>query len=688
MALVLPIVAGMAFLGQYLVAEGKEPRRIRNIRKKIDKSDTPTDENIYDSDLWRNSQLEERRLANQYWRNAYEIGPADSNIVPEFYNQIYDKSSRKNVVPELYPGQWPSGVKLEDYIKEQTKPYLVSNNMTQDGTILSNAIKVADESIQKNKDAIYAGPMFEEYTNTFPDAQPTQANEEISVLTGLPMEKSHNNMVPFYGGKLTQNMKMNVNEQKLETFTGVGDIIQRNKKETDPFFELHRENIYGTPNMPDELRNERYYQSNLKTSLLPVPQIRVRSVKPEFIRPRFRNVDELRTRTDPKITYDGRVQGPAGGTPQRGIQARVYKRGPPKYHFTGMERFGPGASAVNKHQVYENFENLKCTARENSEEEYYGVAYASEAKGPRPYLRNHGLTEKELREKQSDGSCGANGNNLYQEYVPRLGNDGCNSGVCPPTLEADFEVPKKVNFTVDNFRNLSYTDKFVNDFSKCGYLIPVEERESTQFSTQDRNLTSVTDKRFTKRPFDKPRATHRQTRQSRRNGNLSSNERYTGAYKSTNFYSRPTHKETTLLRDYLGTAQKPSGTSDPMRRDNYWNAYIRGLKSATDTGYVPGRERSNLTVGAESINMRITNQLSNQERVRPLKQTKAWVRAPTKDSIYLSKGVNRPSPDGKNLADPYIMNQLNSNVFANPPIIPRPPCEGEYGKTSVVVKTM
>lgn len=711
MALVVPIVAGMALLGQYLVAEGKEPRRLRNIRQDIDKSNIPNDDNIYNSDNWRNVDLEERRLANQYHRNAYEVGPENSNIIPQFYNQIYDQSSQNNVTPELYPGQPFQANSTGNF--QLTKPHLESNNQIPNGTILPQGYNVAHDAIQKRKDDIYAGPMFEEYVNnpgveSFVDNNQVDNSgiaNEVSLLTGLPMENTHNNMVPFFRGQIKQNMDFDKNEQKLETFTGVGDIINRNKRETTPFFELHRENIYGTPNTPDELRKERFFQSNLKTSLLPVPQIRVRSVKPEYIRPRFRNVDELRARTNPKITFEGRVQGPAKGPSSRGIQARVMKNRAPKHHYTGAERFGPGASSVNKHQIYENFENLKCTSRENQEEEYFGIAYASEAKGHRPHLRNHALTEKQLRERKSNGSCLQNGSivQVYNQY--KDGNNGTPGaeGVCDSldfshsekspkeisfgNLDANFEVPKRNNFDADSFRNLKYTNHFVNDFSKCSYQLPTQDREDTKFTTHDRNLTGVINRRFTKRPYDKPRATHRQTRQSRRNGNLTAVNHEKGAYQSVNVYAKPTIKETTLLKDYKGIAQKPNGKGDAMDRFNYKNAYLRGLKEATLSGYTPGREKSNMTVGSCDVNIQIKNQLSSDARNKGLYKEKAWVVPPTKDAYTLTKGVNKPDITNKRF-DPYVLNSLNKNPFANKPIKMTPACEGTYGQTSVTVKTM
>ena len=52
-------------------------------------------------------------------------------------------------------------------------------------------------------------------------------------LTGEPINKNnfkHNNMVPFFGGSIKQNVDDNANRSKLENFTGSMDNYQSKKK--------------------------------------------------------------------------------------------------------------------------------------------------------------------------------------------------------------------------------------------------------------------------------------------------------------------------------------------------------------------------------------------------------------------------------------------------------------------------
>ena len=89
-------------------------------------------------------------------------------------------------------------------------------------------------------------------------------NQSMS-LTGEMMRNEdfkHNNMVPFYGSNVKQNTDSNVNSGLVERYTGVSDLSIR-KEETASLFDLQQENIYGTQNVSDKMR-DRYSASNFK----------------------------------------------------------------------------------------------------------------------------------------------------------------------------------------------------------------------------------------------------------------------------------------------------------------------------------------------------------------------------------------------------------------------------------------
>ena len=54
----------------------------------------------------------------------------------------------------------------------------------------------------------------------------------------------HNNMVPFFGGSVRQNVDPNATSGIVERFTGVSEGY-KSKEEMEPLFENKQENIYG-----------------------------------------------------------------------------------------------------------------------------------------------------------------------------------------------------------------------------------------------------------------------------------------------------------------------------------------------------------------------------------------------------------------------------------------------------------
>lgn len=289
--------------------------------------------------------------------------PIHTNIVPAFFNTIYqDKCGDPNI-----PAQ-----------EKMNCP-----------TVLPGSDKLTTPEMIYKQQKVYSGPMFQK-----PQFLQNQinGNSEINPLTGLPKDNYHNNMVPFFGAKVTQNVNVDssTSNHLIEKFTGSGDIPNRHKQEIEPMFELRRENTFGTPNTPDELRLERYVQSNMKTNILPAPQYRVQPLRGlKKIRPRFYDIDQLRVSTNPQITYAGRIQAPPRQEVQnRGLQAPVIKNRPPKWHNYGPDRFTPAFKYIPNAKLPENFEEvLKCQHRQTTNNDLYmGVAHATEAKGFRPTI--------------------------------------------------------------------------------------------------------------------------------------------------------------------------------------------------------------------------------------------------------------------------------------------------------------
>tara|TARA_B110000977_G_scaffold201116_1_gene294221 strand:+ start:2957 stop:4600 length:1644 start_codon:yes stop_codon:yes gene_type:complete len=136
-------------------------------------------------------------------------------------------------------------------------------------------------------------------------------------------EFKHNNMVPFFGGKITQNVNLDDGDNKLERFTGT-DKFWQPKRETENFasdLNKNSQNVFGKEVTLDFERS-RYVNDRFVNNTLPFEQIKVgpgldngytstpsggiqQANKREYELPK--NIDELRYDTNPKETYKGRV---------------------------------------------------------------------------------------------------------------------------------------------------------------------------------------------------------------------------------------------------------------------------------------------------------------------------------------------------------------------------------------------
>ena len=140
-------------------------------------------------------------------------------------------------------------------------------------------------------------------------------------LTGEPIDPksfSHNNMTPFFGSHVRQNVDEYSNNSIVENFTGQNNF-DRKKDEIPNLFdpESNITNPYGTSNLSGYQR-DRYIVSNKRNNEAPTEKIYVgpglnkgytslpsggfqQADARDYILPK--TVDEMRVKTNPKLTY-------------------------------------------------------------------------------------------------------------------------------------------------------------------------------------------------------------------------------------------------------------------------------------------------------------------------------------------------------------------------------------------------
>ena len=158
-------------------------------------------------------------------------------------------------------------------------------------------------------------------------------------------EKTHNNMEPFFGAKITQNINPDATRTTLEKFTGT-EPIYGHKHETERFFPLVKD-PFAVGGIPVETfrEAERYTTSIQRQNTLPFKQVRVGpglnastdqlSTTIGFHDPwrplgqgQFKDINEIRV--NPKLTYKGKVSGEAFFVPKGSKTVPVYSRKPYK----------------------------------------------------------------------------------------------------------------------------------------------------------------------------------------------------------------------------------------------------------------------------------------------------------------------------------------------------------------------
>lgn len=234
------------------------------------------------------------------------------------------------------------------------------------------------------------------------EAQPNYVDGDFvtSELTGGRLATSdftHNNMVPFFGGRVRQNVGAQTNSGILDTYTGSG-VTQISKKEIEPMFDTARA-PFGNPfGMED--------QTDFVQSRINDPRSRAgeRPFEPQRVGPgvnegfaatgkggfqqfevnqymidNIRRTDDLRTSDNPKETYNQPVvpgQHFIGTSAQEAGEVRKYR--PDKFYIDESgERFFVTTGDVIK-ETTRPIQVLKHTTRPETSSDAVGPAAAQE----------------------------------------------------------------------------------------------------------------------------------------------------------------------------------------------------------------------------------------------------------------------------------------------------------------------
>ena len=372
--------------------------------------------------------------------NVKNMKPSNKNI----YESNYSKEIEKELIKKQH-NRYKKAIQNESSIipldsKLYKKSQDIDNYETQPSTYL-------DRPVHTRKMNERDGENVENFTN-------------FKSLSGEMITQddfTHNNMVPFFGSQVRQNVDIYANQGLLENFTGnrVNDIT---KEEIAPLFEptKNMSNVYGT-NVIDDNVKDRYVASKYTPFTHPIEQIKVGpglnqgySSKPtggfqdptirEFAMPK--TTDELRVATNPKLSYKGTVI-PGKKISKPGMIGKLEKRLPDTYYLNNPDRYNTTVGAYTKPKMKPKTE-FKKTNRLETMKSYTGGS------GPATRVK-------------------PNNRGIYQQS-------------------------KNAVLSSYGYRNANKTGEWDgknNDYGKSGIEITSTERDVTQFRTHTTNVVSA-----------------------------------------------------------------------------------------------------------------------------------------------------------------------------------------------------
>jgi hypothetical protein len=225
-------------------------------------------------------------------------------------------------------------------------------------------------------------------------------------VTIVESATGHNNMVPFFGGRMTQSMYSGATDGILDTYTGTGKHTFFHKEESGAFFKP--EAGTGLPwgkQVETDFEQSRMVTSLAMKNVFPIEQTQVgpgindgytnlpsggyqQDTIREFALPR--TTDETRVVTKPKLTYESDVVPGAHFITDMGIQAPVKKNKPDRFQvLQAADGSLPHVNTTLGQQVAASLyptQVMKLQDRESTSVEYKGTAQSA-AGGYLSYIR-------------------------------------------------------------------------------------------------------------------------------------------------------------------------------------------------------------------------------------------------------------------------------------------------------------
>lgn len=352
--------------------------------------------------------------------------------------------------------------------------------------------------------------MNQEILTQEPEIKQNSVSESYSAyqsqLAGQTIENfSHDNMVPFFGAHVTQNINERAFESKIANHTGISKYYKP-KNSTEHFFQPEQ-NHHNQNNNDLDLMKDRYRPSVLRTNETPMEQIRVgpgvnqgfssmgsggfhNSDIAEMMRPR--TVEDTRVQSNPKLTYKGRVVSGQKGS-NRGKMGETFRHRVPTSFEMGQDRLFTTVGGETKPTQRSNL-IMKETDRTQSME-YMGIPQASINKSEQPgeYQKSTNI--------QLD-SFGISNASLQNNWKDLTKNDyGLSTLHLPPNEREDtsekthlanlVSVVKELTTPIQDVLRISKKENFIGSVRPSGNFNRQAPNKITTYDPEDIARTTI-----------------------------------------------------------------------------------------------------------------------------------------------------------------------------------------------------
>lgn len=335
-----------------------------------------------------------------------------------------------------------------------------------------------------------------------------QSQTFVSSLSGQEMSIenfTHNNMVPFFGGSIKQNMDLSANQNLLGKHTGT-DQYYRNKTEVKNMGDITRNmaNVNGSAAITSNQRVLSGFNPSItRNNELPFEQQResyiIQGTERDAVLPK--NVDQLRVASKPKASdLEGRLNPGSLSSGTRGKVGKVNKNRPDKFYRNSPDRYFKTGGAVKAAKLRE-----KCYAKPTNRMQtraHYGSAGPTEHTKPyktgayRKSRRNNYMNSTprnasaQDRWMPNDENCEEGIGDYGKQSIENKPNERDITGTRTVINNITTEVKKLIAPVQDMFR-MTRKENFVGNIRPEGNMKAAMPSKLTVYDADDVARTTI-----------------------------------------------------------------------------------------------------------------------------------------------------------------------------------------------------